>query len=149
MFFYFNAAFVRPVSECWLVDKKFVLKTSTFNLQCCRWHKFTMKALLCNIEYFYMVGMTYNTTTTKHTQNSILFQLQSGYANAPQSNVIRPYIVSFLVSPFEVFWGQPLPVFPRIAVVCFTPALCSCVTIVTFCWHRTVRRAVQGDPLRV
>ena len=54
-FFCFSAAFIRNVlKECKLVEYNFFKKTGTCNLHCCRWYKFTVKALLYNTLLLYI-----------------------------------------------------------------------------------------------
>jgi len=72
----------------------FFSKTSTCNLQCCRWHKFTIKALLCDAQYFYTI------TQQQHTQNALLFP-RNGSANAPQYYIVRT-LPSLLISTLRV-----------------------------------------------
>ena len=54
--FFFSALFIYNLwKQCKLIGIQFTSKSSTYNLHCCRWHKFNIKALRRKTQYFYTV----------------------------------------------------------------------------------------------
>jgi hypothetical protein len=78
--------------------------TNTYNLHCCQWYKYTIKALLWNTKHFYVTGywqwhvtlqqqqQQQHTHTHTHTQ-CIVFILKNCYENGPQCYMYTAYLV--------------------------------------------------------
>jgi len=59
-------------------------------------HKFSIKALLCNPQCFYVADS--DVLAQQHPQNALLcFHCNSGYANPPQCYVTRTWLILFLL----------------------------------------------------
>ena len=74
-----NSAFMCKVwTECKLVGISFLSKTGPYNLRCCWGHSFTITALLCNVQYFYIFDTLYVTQQQEqqHTECIVVFPLQ-------------------------------------------------------------------------
>ena len=74
-------------------------------MHCCQWHKFTIKALLCNTQYFIRFTETCNSTT--HTE-CIVFPLQNSYTNTPQYYITHtlPILLKCTVNDGNLYSGH-------------------------------------------
>lgn len=107
-FLCFSTAFICNMGkECKLVWLKFLSKTATYNLHCCRWHKIYYKIIF--VQYIIFLHSKQWHGTQQHTENALLWFHCKPVMRKRYSVVLRVHclscwyvVINYLLSKMDI-----------------------------------------------